>query len=120
MLRRLYIAGPMTGYPAFNYPAFEAAEAALREVGYAVLNPAHIGVHPSWTHADYLRVGLRWLLNSAQGVAVLPGWEHSPGAQVETQLARGLDLPVAPLATWLGRAAGYAKEGIADGDGIWV
>lgn len=25
----VYIAGPMSGYPAFNYPAFDAAEVQL-------------------------------------------------------------------------------------------
>ncbi len=36
---RLYIAGPMTGLPDFNYPAFEEARAQLESEGYAVLCP---------------------------------------------------------------------------------
>jgi hypothetical protein len=35
----LYIAGPMTGIPDSNYPAFNQAEIELRAAGYDVLNP---------------------------------------------------------------------------------
>lgn len=101
---RLYIAGPMTGYEDFNYPAFFAAADQLRAVGYRVINPADIGVHPGWTREDYLRVGLKRLIDYGQGVALLPLWERSGGAQVETHVARQLGLPVLPLVIWLVRA----------------
>lgn len=39
----VYIAGPMTGIPNYNFEAFFAAEAALLEQGYRVLNPARLG-----------------------------------------------------------------------------
>lgn len=39
-MRRLYLAGPMTGLPDFNYPAFHAAAAAWRAAGWTVANPA--------------------------------------------------------------------------------
>jgi len=37
---KLYLAGPMRGYPEFNHPAFHAAAAELRASGHAVFNPA--------------------------------------------------------------------------------
>ena len=37
---RIYLAGPMTGLPEFNYPAFHAEAARLRQLGYHVENPA--------------------------------------------------------------------------------
>jgi hypothetical protein len=39
---RLYLAGPMSGYQQFNFPAFDAAAAKLREQGYEVVSPAEL------------------------------------------------------------------------------
>ena len=34
--QRVYVAGPMTGLPDFNYPAFNAEAQRLRGLGYQV------------------------------------------------------------------------------------
>lgn len=39
-MKRIYIAGPMSGLPEFNYPAFNRAAAVLRAQGHHVENPA--------------------------------------------------------------------------------
>ena len=52
-MTRVYIAGPMTGLPDFNYPAFNAAAAKLRALGLEVLNPAENPPPPLW-HLDRL------------------------------------------------------------------
>ena len=38
----IYIAGPMTGRPDLNFPAFHAAATTLRDAGFDVVNPAEI------------------------------------------------------------------------------
>lgn len=97
----LYIAGPMTGYPEFNYPAFRAAEAQLRAAGYATLNPSDIsdpGDPQPWDRC--MRHALRMVLD-ADGLALLPGWAKSKGATLEVHVAQALLLPVRRLQAWL-------------------
>jgi Domain of unknown function (DUF4406) len=96
--RRLYVAGPMSGYPGFNYPAFRRATAALRAAGYAVECPAENPEQSCWE--DYLRLGLGQVL-AVDGVATLPDWRESRGAALEVHVAHALGLPVLPVDRWL-------------------
>lgn len=98
---RVYIAGPMTGLPEFNYPAFFAAAEALRAAGHDPINPARTdGRDGCKTWLDYMRAALRDVAD-ADGIALLPGWVESRGAAVEYRLGHDLGLDVAPLAEWL-------------------
>lgn len=91
---KTYISGPMTGYPDLNYPAFFAAEEAVRALGHETLNPARHPSQKSW--ADYLRLDLADVL-AAEQVVVLPGWEASRGAALEVHVAHALGMPVVPI-----------------------
>ncbi|MEG9248036.1 DUF4406 domain-containing protein [Arthrobacter sp. Soc17.1.1.1] len=97
-LMAVYIAGPMTGLPDFNYPAFHAAEKQLQDAGYRTLNPARNPEQSSWQ--GYMRAGLGQLLE-ADAIALLPGWERSPGANIEKQLAFDLGLGVGTVDNWI-------------------
>lgn len=106
MAERLYLAGPCTGLPNFNYPAFAAAEAQLRAAGYDVASPhrVHDG-HPQSRPGDYpwqwyMRQGIRQMLD-CDAVALLPGWTQSRGARVESRLAHDLGMRVMELDAWL-------------------
>ena len=88
---RLYIAGPMTGLPEFNYPAFNAEARVWRVRGFEVENPAEGPELPSW--AAYMRRALRQLL-TCDALVLLPGWTASKGATVEWLLASVLGLQV--------------------------
>lgn len=97
---RLYIAGPMTGLPEHNLPAFAEAEQQLLAAGYKVINPGFRGDDiPGWVWADYLRADLALLL-ACDGVALLPGWESSRGARLEAHVAEQLDMAVKPIEFW--------------------
>ncbi|QOI67697.1 deoxycytidylate deaminase [Arthrobacter phage Orcanus] len=107
----LYLAGPMTGLPDFNYPAFHAAAGRLRRAGFEVLNPAENKPpceEPTW--ADWMRVALGQLLR-ADGVALLPGWWDSKGAMVERRLARDLEVPALTVPAWLTKQGQAAYMG---------
>lgn len=99
-MTRLYVAGPMTGLPEYNYPAFHQAAAQLRAAGYDVENPAENLTQSTWD--DYLRAGLRQVL-TVDGIATLPDWQVSRGAALEVHVAHALRLVVLPLAAWLAR-----------------
>jgi hypothetical protein len=97
---KLYIAGPMTGLPDFNYPAFFRAAADLAKVGHEPINPARSqGREGCKTWLDFMRASLLDLA-ACEGVAILPGWGDSRGAALEVHIARSLDLPVHPVLAW--------------------
>lgn len=106
---RIYIAGPMTGIPDFNYPAFNAAEEQLRAAGYGVLNPARRGVREDWAYGDYLRHAIADVLQ-ADAVAVLPDWMQSRGARLEVEVARTIGIPVLTLQQYRGTKPGSLRE----------
>jgi hypothetical protein len=90
-MKRLYLSGPMSDFPDNNYPAFNAAAAALRAAGYHVENPAENPSQESW--AAYMRVALTQMLTCDE-VFLLPGWEQSSGAVWEASIARGLGMQI--------------------------
>lgn len=98
----LYIAGPMTGHPEDNSPAFMDAERALIAVGFHVVNPVHLWPDPENDGASYrdrMRLDIYEMLR-CDGVAQLPGWESSRGAILECHVARELGLHVQEVNIW--------------------
>lgn len=102
--KSVYIAGPMTGYPNFNFDAFYAAEKELKEAGWIVYNPANkededaldpeAKVDGDTRKAidagfDFRKVYL-WDVEKvimADAIYMLPGWEKSVGACGELAVA---------------------------------
>lgn len=112
----------MTGYPRWNFDAFERGASALRSAGFEVLSPAESdlaeGFDPD-APADLftrehliaaLRRDVELVLNS-DGVALLDGWRHSKGALAERALARAAGIPARPLALWLADGPSHTTEG---------
>lgn len=95
MSTRVYIAGPMTGLPAHNFPAFRHAAMLLREAGYEVLSPVEINneeAGPAKTWQECMRADIAALV-TADVVALLPGWEASRGALAEHFVACTVGIP---------------------------
>lgn len=103
----LYLAGPMTGLPDDNRPAFNAAAKALEDAGYEVINPALLP--EGWPREESMRSALRRLMG-ADAVALLPGWAESQRALVEMQVARAIDLKVASVSNWLDRVPNAYRQ----------
>jgi hypothetical protein len=106
-MTKLYIAGPMTNYPQFNFPAFHEAAKTLRALGIEVVSPAEMdeetevagealkstdgklvdGKIAGQTWGDLLARDVKIVADLVSGVAVLPGWERSKGAKLEVTVA---------------------------------
>lgn len=92
-IRRIYLAGPMSGLPELNFPAFHRMAARLRAQGYEVVNPAEINANPDAEWLECMRADIKQLVD-CDTVAVLPGWSASRGASLEVDLARRLGFNV--------------------------
>lgn len=89
---RLYLSGPMSGLPDFNFPAFHEAAARLRAANVEVVNPAeHFDGRTDLPREMYLRQDVADLL-TVDGIVMLPGWAGSKGAQLELAIAQALNL----------------------------
>ena len=88
---KVYIAGPMTGLPQFNRPAFHQAALNLSFEHHVPLNPAILP--DGLTEADYMAVGIT-MLQRADAIFLLTGWQFSAGARAEHALALKLGLEV--------------------------
>lgn len=119
MTYKVYLAGPMTGYNKFNFPAFDFWRQFLVNAGHEVFSPAendrrllgkdifwtpgdgdHDGAWKYWTipNAPDLRKmlgdDLQWIAQNATAIAMMPGWEKSSGANAEWALAKALGLKI--------------------------
>lgn len=107
---KIYIAGPMTGYKDWNFPAFFEVEEQLVKLGHEPINPAHndgATVQAALESAGspeapnnpwrwYMRRDLPHVLE-VDAICVLPGWQKSKGASLEVTVAKAIGLPILVL-----------------------
>jgi hypothetical protein len=107
MSRRAYIAGPMSGLPQHNYPAFLSAEATVAAAGFVPINPAKNGLPADAPWERHMRRDIG-LLVTCDVIVMLPGWSQSRGATLENKIARTLGMKVIDL-----EDVGHFQEGRA-------
>ena len=103
MNRRIYLSGGMSGVERADYVRrFGEAERILRRHGYGCINPCRVwACRWPWiyramecvlgkqlAYAVVLCYDLLLLMTRADGIAMLPGWRASRGAQIENYVAR--------------------------------
>lgn len=80
----VYIAGPMSGLPEYNRPAFHAEALHQQQKGHVVLNPAILP--DGLTQQQYMQICCPMVM-MADEVIMLPAWINSQGATAEFNLA---------------------------------
>ncbi len=109
-MSKIYISGPMSGRPYYNFPHFDLAAKLLREDGFEVVNPAEEdgeevraaclqcetgagNIGQSWGDALARDVKLLGDSEEISTICLLPGWADSRGAQLEVMigLQRGMN-----------------------------
>ncbi len=110
---KLYIAGPMTGMPQHNQPAFWKASQELSEAGYLVLHTAHPdNLEPeklkSTSWELWLRKAIARMMD-ADAIALLPGWQASRGARLEVMVGLEVGMRSAPVKEWLHAAEQHPR-----------
>ena len=107
---RVYIAGPMNSVGGnFNFPLFDFVARRLRDCGCEVCNPADQARRSLGSLEEIQKLSkqvmkiarkslikheINWIMDNADYVLMLPGWERSTGATAERALALALDIPV--------------------------
>lgn len=112
---KVYIAGPMTGLPQFNIPAFDLMAGTLRSEDFEVVSPVELdgeayrqwaiqspdgasmdGNPNGWTWGHVLARDVELIADDGiEGIVALPGWERSRGARLETFVADAMcNIPV--------------------------
>lgn len=95
----VYLSGKMTGLAESEYKEnFRNAELFYRSCGFEVVNPCNLSEvvlqkKPDATYEDFMREDLR-ALRSCTYIALLEGWESSPGARREKAEAERLGLEI--------------------------
>lgn len=93
----IYMSGPITNVLDYE-EKFADAEIAIKEryPDYEVINPTMIRLPSTCTHKDYMAIDFM-LLDLADVVCMLPGWELSKGACMEYGYAMARDLIILEL-----------------------
>jgi hypothetical protein len=99
---KLYLSGPIRGYPDENKTAFTDAAAQLRELGHEVFNPHEQPRHDGDIRAC-MALDCKWICEQADGMVLLPRWNTSLGARAEYRLACAIDIDIWEYSEFLAR-----------------
>jgi len=103
---RVYISGPMRGYPRWNFSAFDRAAAIWEQAGHTPISPAEvdraIGFDPDGPAEQVSDAFVRnafardacLIIYTCDAIALLPGWADSSGVSWELTLSLALGHPV--------------------------
>lgn len=101
-----YLSGPITGIADYR-KRFTKAEKRLSECGYVVLNPSVLP--PEMDRQDYMQIDFA-MIDAADFVILLPGWENSRGATLEKAYAEYVEKEVYEIEKFFSGPASEAEQ----------
>lgn len=96
-MKRIYIAGPMTGKPDLNRAEFDNAVDYFASRDFAFFNPWRCAFMNGWDERTSLSVIAPVLLNTLMlctHIYMLRGWQDSKGATAEHAVAKWIGLEI--------------------------
>ena len=98
-MKTIYLSGKMSGLEKSVYEKnFQNAELFYRACGYDVVNPCNLSAivlerKPNADYEDFMKEDLK-ALSGCTHIAMLEGWQNSPGARREKAEAKRLGLEI--------------------------
>ena len=119
MKKVIYIAGPMSGLPNHNIPAFVRIARFLRSEGWEVRSPVEIAFsiaseeqieRDRFVRNKVLDAELGVIRNECHAIYLLPGWETSQGARGELVMAIACKLEIIQHYDYMAHGYKYTSE----------
>lgn len=92
-MKKIYIAGKITGIEEEARLLFEEAEFKLWGEGWQPVNPMKLDHNHGKTWAEYMRLGVAELMK-CEALFALSNWKDSEGAKIEIRLAKEVGIKI--------------------------
>lgn len=99
--KKIFLSGPMTGYPGYNFQRFNLVEKQLAAAGIECVNPVHIckkykekDVLSDKTVFDKMVAEQQFAESECDAILLLDGWQMSKGVRLELKIALDMDMKI--------------------------
>ena len=99
--KKVFLSGPMTVYPGYNFQRFNLAEKQLADAGIECVNPVHICKKYKEEHVladkavfDKMIAEEQEAERECDAILLLDGWQMSKGVRLELKIALEMDMQI--------------------------
>ena len=99
--KKVFLSGPMTGHPGYNFQRFNLAEKQLADAGIECVNPVHICKKYKEEHVladkavfDKMIAEEQEAERECDAILLLDGWQMSKGVRLELKIALEMDMQI--------------------------
>ena len=99
--KKVFLSGPMTGYPGYNFQRFNLAEKQLADAGIECVNPVNICKKYKEEYVladkavfDKMIAEQQEAERECDAILLLDGWQMSKGVKLELKTALEMDMQI--------------------------